>query len=220
MKKEMKIKKGTVKRLLSYLGRKYKIILVFVFICIILSSLASVRGSLFLRSLVDDNIVPMIESGSRDYTPLIKGILSVVAFYLVGIICTYTYNILMTRVSQGVLRDIRKDMFSKMEALPIRYFDTNKSGDIMSHYTNDADTLRETISRGIPNLISSGITIIAILCSMFYLNALLALFVVFFSIIIVIITPILLYLLMENAIIVNIVYQNHALHVNLILLEN
>ena len=188
MRPNNKIKKGTVKRLLSYLGRKYSIILVFVFICIIVSSLASVRGSLFLRSLVDDNIVPMIENSSRDYAPLIKGILSIIAFYLIGIICTYTYNILMTRVSQGVLKDIRDDMFSKMEALPIRYFDSNKSGDIMSHYTNDADTLRETISRGIPNLISSLVTIIAILFSMFYLNTFLALFVVFFSILIVFIT--------------------------------
>ena len=185
--KKMEIKKGTFKRLLSYV-KNYYVLLIIVFICIIISAAAGVCGSLFLRTLVDDNIVKMIETGSHDYSPLLNAIMGLILIYLVGLVCNYVYNILMTRVSQGVLKNIRDDMFSNMEKLPISYFDQNKSGDIMSRFTNDADTLRETISRGLPNLVSSLITILAILISMFYLNWILAIFIVLFSIMTVFIT--------------------------------
>ena len=187
MKPKMEIKKGTVKRLLSYM-KKYRLLLVIVVICILLSSFANVKGSLFLKELIDENIVPMLKDNSNDYSNLAKGIFNLIVIYLIGIICNYLYNIIMTRVSQGVLKDIRDEMFTKMEALPIRYFDTNKSGDIMSRFTNDADTLRETISRALPNLIASAVMIISLLISMFYLNVVLALFVVFFSFLTAVIT--------------------------------
>ncbi len=188
MNKKIEIKKGTIPRLLKYIGKKYKGRLVIVFICIIISAVAGVMGSLFLQTLIDDNIEPMLLNNSTDYAPLLKSILTMIVIYVVGIISTYTYNILMTIVAQGILKDIRDDMFSKMQTLPIRYFDTHTHGDIMSRYTNDADTLRQMISQSIPNMFSSLMTIIAVMASMIYLNAFLALFVLIFSIITIIVT--------------------------------
>ncbi len=188
-KHKFEIKKGTIKRLFSYLG-KYKYKLLIVFVCIIISAIAGVLGSLFLQTLIDDNILPMLETNSNDYSPLLNAVLKMSLIYVVGIISTYTYNILMTIVAQGVLRDIRDEMFVKMEQLPIKYFDTHTHGDIMSRYTNDADTLRQMISQSIPNMISSVITIIAVVISMFYLNILLTLFVLLFSIITIFVTRI------------------------------
>ncbi len=181
------IKKGTLKRLLSYLG-KYKLRLIVVFICILVSSLAGALGSLFLQGLIDDNILPMMENSSTDYTPLMNALMVMGCVYVFGIISTYVYNVLMCTVSQGVLRDIRDDMFVKMQHLPIKYFDTHSHGDIMSRYTNDTDTLRQMISQSTPQMISSVMTIIAVLFSMIYLNWILTLFVVCFSCVTVVIT--------------------------------
>ena len=185
---KMEIKKGTIKRLLSYIVKKNKSRLFIVFVCIIISALAGVLGSLFLQTLIDDNIVPMMENNSTDYTPLLNSILKMAFIYMIGIISTYTYNILMTIVAQGVLRDIRNDMFVKMDQLPIKYFDTHTHGDIMSRYTNDADTLRQMVSQSIPNMFSSIMTIISVIISMFYLNIILTIFVLVFSLITVVVT--------------------------------
>ncbi len=186
--KKMEIKKGTVKRIIKYLTTGNKLKLFIVFICIIISAIAGVFGSLFLQTLIDDNITPMIENNLTDYTPLFNAIVRMAIIYLVGIIATYSYNILMSMVSQGTLKTIRDDMFTKMETLPIKYFDTHTHGDIMSRYTNDADTLRQMISQSIPNMFSSLMTIIAIIASMIYLNVFLTLFVLVFTVITVLIT--------------------------------
>ena len=185
--KRPEIKKGTVKRLLSYL-KNYKKILFLVFICIIISSITGVLGSLFLKSLIDDYISPMLLNNSNDYNPLLMALLKISGIYLFGVVTNYTYSIMMSKTSQGVLRDIRDEMFNKMEALPIKYFDTNKHGDIMSRYTNDTDTLRQMIAQSLPNLVSSFMTIVAVLVSMFTLNLYLTLFVIGFTIITIIIT--------------------------------
>ena len=186
-KPKFEIKKGTLPRLLSYL-KKYRLRLIVVFICIVISALAGALGSLFLQGLIDDNILPMMGVESPDYNPLLQSLFIMGGVYVFGIISTYVYNVLMCTVSQGVLRDIRDDMFVKMQHLPIRYFDTHAHGDIMSRYTNDTDTLRQMISQSMPQMISSVMTIITVLFSMFYLNWMLALFVVFFSCITVILT--------------------------------
>ncbi len=181
------IKRGTFKRLLSYL-KKYKFRLILVFICILVSALAGALGSLFLQGLIDDNILPMMENSSTDYGPLMNALVVMAGVYIFGIISNYVYNILMCTISQGVLRDVRDDMFVKMQHLPVRYFDTHSHGDIMSRYTNDTDTLRQMISQSMPQMVSSLMTIIAVVFSMFYLNWILSLFVMFFSCITVILT--------------------------------
>ncbi len=186
-KHDFEIKKGTFKRILSYLG-KYKLRLIVVFICLLVSSLAGALGSLFLQGLIDDNIIPMVKNSSIDYGPLMNVLIIMGEVYIFGVVSTYVYNILMCTVSQGVLRDIRDDMFVKMQHLPIKYFDTHSHGDIMSRYTNDTDTLRQMISQSTPQMISSIMTIIAVLFSMFYLNWILALFVICFSCITVFVT--------------------------------
>ena len=172
----------TIKRLLGYVFKGYKKHLVFVFICIILSSVAGVAGSLFLRQLVDGYITPLLETTNPEFTGLLKAIGIMILIYVVGIVSTYIYNLIMAYVAQGTLKTIRDEMFEKMESLPIKYFDTNTHGDIMSRYTNDADTLRETISRSLPQIISSTITVIAIFSAMMYLSPLLAVFVILFTI--------------------------------------
>lgn len=181
-KEKNEIRKGTIKRLIGYIS-KYKLRLLIVFICIIISAVAGVMGSLFLQTLIDDNITPMLENNLNDYGPLLNDILKMIAIYLMGIISSYTYNILMTILSQKVLKNIRDEMFIKMDALPIKYFDTHAHGDIMSRYTNDADTLRQMISQSIPNMLSCTMTIIAVLFSMIYLNVFLTMFILLFSII-------------------------------------
>ena len=186
-KPKFEIKKGTFKRLFSYLG-KYKGRLLIVFFCIVISAVAGAIGSLFLQKLIDDNILPMMEAASTDYAPLINSLMIMGGVYVFGIISTYLYNVLMCTVSQGVLRDIRDEMFVKMQHLPIKYFDTHSHGDIMSRYTNDTDTLRQVISQAFPQMISSLMTIVAVLISMIYLNIILTIFVVCFSCITVIVT--------------------------------
>ena len=175
-----KINPKTLKRLLSYITKYYKKQFIIVIICIILSAVASVSGSLFLQTLIDNYITPLLSTPNPVFTDLFKAICSLGLIYVVGIISTYIYNRTMAIVSQGVLKTIRDEMFSKMQTFPISYFDTNTHGDIMSHYTNDADTLREMISRSLPQLITSFVSIIAIFCSMLYVSVPLTIFVLLF----------------------------------------
>lgn len=183
-----KIKKGTAKRLFSYVTKKYKLKFTLVFISIILSSVASVLSSLFLQTLIDDYITPLIGISNPVLTSLLYALGVMAIIYIIGIVTSYFYNRTMALVAQGVLKDIRDEMFSKMQKLPINYFDTHTHGEIMSYYTNDTDALRQMLSQGLPQMISSVISVIAIFCSMIYLNKWLTLCVVVFTILIMIIT--------------------------------
>lgn len=157
-------------RIIRYVGAKYKLHCILVLICIIVSALANVQGTMFTKTLIDGYITPMIKNGSGDYSDLLFAILRVALFYLCGVAAAYVQAMLMMYVTQGTLRDMRNDLFSHMESLPIRYFDRNAHGDIMSIYTNDIDTLRQMISQSIPQCISSIITIVSVLVSMIILN--------------------------------------------------
>ena len=172
----------TLKRLLGIIMKKYKFHMIFVFIFILLSVFANVQGTLFIQTLIDDYINPMIGQPNPDFTPLLMAIAKVAIFYLLGAAASYAYSKIMIYVSQGTLRDIRSDIFSHMESLPIKYFDTHKHGDIMSVYTNDVDTLRQMISQSLVQIFSSVITIVSVLASMIILSiplTLLTLFMVF-----------------------------------------
>ena len=170
--KKQPIKKGTIKRLFKYIF-KYKITIFIVISCIIINSVAEVYGQLFLKTLIDKYIVPLVNSSHPNYTPLINALLMMAGIYLMATITMYVYNRLMVNITQGVLKNIRDDKFQKMEKLPIRYFDNNSHGDIMSHYTNDTDTLRQMISQSLPNTFASLIAIVSTFVSMIYLNFLL-----------------------------------------------
>lgn len=183
-----KIKKGTIKRLLGYITQNYKKQFIIVFVCIIISSIASVAGSLFLQTLIDDYITPLLGVENPIFTGLLKAIGIMAIIYVLGIVTSYLYNRIMVTISQGVQKKIRDEMFAKMEKLPIKYFDTHTHGNIMSYYTNDTDTLRQMLSQSLPQMISSAISIIAILCGLIYLSPFLTVFVVIFTIITVMIT--------------------------------
>ena len=159
-----------LKRLLAYIVKNYRIHIILVVIGIVVSVLANVQGTMFTKTLIDQYILPLLKSETPDFHPLAMAILRVACFYAIGVGCTYTYNRLMIYVSQGTLRNLRNEMFGRMETLPVKYFDTHAHGDIMSIYTNDIDTLRQMISQSIPQLISSVITIISVLVSMIILN--------------------------------------------------
>ncbi len=167
--KMRKINGKTIKRLLRYI-LKYKGRFALVILCILTSAVASVASSLFLRTLIDDYITPMLLQAAPVFTALLKALAMMGTLYIAGIAATFIYARLMVTVSQGVLKTIRDEMFGKMQSLPIRYFDTHTHGDVMSHYTNDADTLRQMISQSIPQLISSAVTIIAVICAMLILS--------------------------------------------------
>lgn len=176
--KKQKINKNTVKRLFDIIMSKHKIWLLVVFICIIVSGIASVSGQLFLQSLIDDYISPLLLEENPVFTNLLKALFGIGFVYLIGVISTFISNRLLVNISQGVLKDIRNQMFSHMQTLPISYFDNNTHGDIMSHYTNDTDTLMQMISQSLPNLVSSIITIIAVLFGMLHLSIILTLIVI------------------------------------------
>lgn len=167
----------TVKRLMSYL-KKHKVKLILVILCIALSALASAGSSLFLGKLIDDYISPLLLMSVPDYSDLIRAIVFMAVIYMVGVVSGLLYNRLMAVVSQSVLKEIRDEMFEHMQTLPIRYFDTHTHGDVMSHYTNDTDTLRQMISQSIPQVISSVVTIISVLIMMLVLSIPLTVFVV------------------------------------------
>ena len=146
-------------------------------VCIVLSALANVGGSIFLRVLIDDYITPMLGQASPVFSGLLKALSLMACVYVVGILSTFLYNRLMVSISQGVLKTIRDQMFAHMQTLPIRYFDTNTHSDVMSHYTNDTDTLQQKLSQSVPQMFSSAITIIAVLAAMLFINVWLTLFV-------------------------------------------
>ncbi len=158
------------RRIAAFILERYRIRLLIVVICIFAGVLANVQGTLFMRTLIDGYILPMVESGSRDFTPLLLQILKVASLYLIGILSSYIHQRIMVEVSQGSLRDLRCELFSRMESLPLRYFDTHSHGDIMSVYTNDIDTLRQMISQSVPQFLNSIITITSVLISMLFLN--------------------------------------------------
>lgn len=158
------------KRLLGIIFKKHKLQIIVVFICIFISVFANVQGTLFIQRLIDDYIEPLIGTPNPDFTPLLLAIGKVAAFYLLGVVSTYAYSRIMVYVTQGTMRDLRCDIFSHMESLPIKYFDTHKHGDIMSVYTNDVDTLRQMISQSLVQVFSSVITIISVIASMIFLS--------------------------------------------------
>ncbi|MBO5424689.1 MAG: ABC transporter ATP-binding protein [Lachnospiraceae bacterium] len=158
------------KRIMSYVGKKYKFQCLVVLICIFVSVLSNIQGTLFTMTLIDDYITPMLQNGSDDYSGLLGAIARVAIFYGCGILASYTQARIMAVVTQGTMKDLRIDMFNHMESLPIKYFDTHPHGDIMSLYTNDIDTLRQMISQSIPQFINSIITIVSVLISMIMLN--------------------------------------------------
>lgn len=172
-----KMNPDMIKRLFSYVG-KYKGYLAVVVACILVSSIASVASSVFIQVLIDDYITPILAMDIPVFTGLIKALCVVGVIYLIGIFSGWLYNYLMVTVAQGTLKSIRDEMFSKMQSLPIRYFDTNTHGDIMSRYTNDTDTLRQMIAQSLPQLISSMFTIVAVFFCMLYQSVYLTLIVI------------------------------------------
>lgn len=173
---KQKTDKKTIKRLMSYF-KEYKFKFTIVFICIIISTLAGVSGSMFLRTLIDEYIAPLLLQNSPVYTGLLKALILMAVIYFTGVISSYSYNKIMVTISQGIQKKIRDEMFSHMQKLPIKYFDTHNHGDIMSYYTNDTDTLRQMLSQSIPQMFSSAITIISVFFAMLYTSIYLTLFV-------------------------------------------
>ena len=157
-------------RVLRYMLKNYKFSFFLVVVCILGSALATLRGTLFMQSLIDDYIVPLTQAQTPDFAPLAGALLSVAVTYAIGILCAYAYNRIMVNVSQGTMRNLRVELFQHMESLPIKYFDTHAHGDIMSVYTNDVDTLRQLISQSIPQLINSVVTFLTSFISMLVLD--------------------------------------------------
>ena len=161
---------GVLNRVLRYMLRFYGPVFLAVILCILVSAVATVVAATFPQTLVDDYIVPMLNSGSRDFSSLAADIVKLAFVMLAGVAAGFGYNRIMVNISQGTMRHLRDDLFRSMEALPIQYFDTHAHGDIMSVYTNDVDTLRQLISQSIPQVINSGITMVATLVTMLLLN--------------------------------------------------
>lgn len=158
-------------RVFRYVIKDYAVHVAIVVVCIIVGVLASVQGTLFTQTLLDDYILPMLATpGQADFSELLHAIQRVAVFYAIGALSTYAYNRIMVNVSQGTLRNLRDEMFLHMESLPIKYFDTHAHGDIMSMYTNDIDTLRQMISQSMPQILNSAVTIVSVFLSMVYLN--------------------------------------------------
>ncbi|HCS84644.1 MAG TPA: ABC transporter [Lachnospiraceae bacterium] len=174
-----KVNKDVVKRLMSYIGH-YKLRFVAVLICIVVNALAMVSCSLYLQTLIDSYITPLLQAVTPDFAPLFRSILIMGCIYAVGILACLFYNRTMVSIAQGTLKRIRDEMFEHMQTLPIRYFDTHTHGDIMSHYTNDTDTLRQMLAQSIPQMFSSLITIISVFFAMLFTSWQLTIFVLCF----------------------------------------
>lgn len=172
--------KGVIKRLFSYM-KPYRARLAFVVVCIILSTIASVMSSLFIQSLIDDYIAPLLLVANPDFSALLVMILKMCIIFAIGIVSSFVYARIMAVVSQGTLKDVRDEMFNHLQTLPIRYFDTHKKGDIMSHFTNDADALRQMLSQTLPSLISSVLSMVMVLGSMIHLSIWLTILVIVFT---------------------------------------
>lgn len=181
--KRPQINGKTVRRLLKIVTDSYKKILIIVFICLLISSVVSVCAPLFTQRLIDDYITPLLAVSNPSFDGLKKLIIEMICVFLLGVITTFIYNRLMVIIAQGTLKKIRDTMFIRMQKLPISYFDKNSHGDIMSHYTNDTDTLEEMISQSLPQLISSILSLIAVIISMFALSWQLTIFVLLFVLI-------------------------------------
>ena len=169
-KEDMKVQSKNLSRLFRIVFKMYPFHLIAVVILIILSSIANIQGTMFMQPLINDYILPMVRNHSTDFDPLLEAILKVARFYVIGIISTYIYNLLMVFVAQGTLKKLRNELFCHMEESPIRYFDIYQHGYTMSVYTNDIDTLRQVLSQSFPQMISSAITVVMTLVSMFILN--------------------------------------------------
>lgn len=161
---------AVLNRVLRYMLHYYKVPFALVIVCIVITAIATVAGSTFPQTLVDDYITPMLESGSRDFSGLARDLTRLACIMGIGVVAAFSYNRIMVSVSQGTMRRLRNELFSKMESLPIKYFDTHAHGDIMSVYTNDVDTLRQLLSQSIPQIINSVITMAATLVTMIVLN--------------------------------------------------
>ena len=185
---ERRYTSATIKRLLNYIISHAKIVFVVACICILISTAANVIGSMFIQVLVDDFIEPLLLEKNPVFTELANMLLMLAGIYLIGVICTLAYNRLMIKVSQGCLKNIRDDMFNHMQALPIKYFDTHTHGDIMSHYTNDTDTLRQFISQALPQLISCSVSVIATFIVMLRYSLILSLLVAVMSVLVFVVT--------------------------------
>lgn len=169
-KKQVKNPGKLLLRLLGYMLKNYKFSFVLVILGILGTALATLRGTLFMQTLIDDYIIPMTQTENPDFASLAKALFTLAGIYAVGIVCAYGYNRIMVNVSQGTMRNLRIELFTHMESLPIKYFDTHSHGDIMSVYTNDVDTLRQMLSQSIPQVINSAVTIVSTLISMIVLN--------------------------------------------------
>lgn len=163
-------RKHTAGRLMGYVFKSYKLRFFVVSICILVSAMVTVIGSLFIQRLIDDFITPLSESPNPDFSGLLKAVGIMALIYASGVLSTFLYNRMMVSISQGVLKDIRMEMFSKMQSLPIRYFDTHTHGDIMSHYTNDTDALRQMLSQSIPQILSASVSVIFVFFTMVFTN--------------------------------------------------
>ncbi len=161
---------SNLKRLLTLMFKEYKTQLVFVLVMILLSAYANVKGSLFLQVVIDQYITPLIGQTHPNFSGLLQAILQMALIYLVGVIASLTYNFMMVKISEGTQKKIRDQMFTHLESLPIRYFDANSDGDIMSHFTNDTDTLRQMISQSIPNLMMALVTFVSVFIAMFTIS--------------------------------------------------
>ncbi len=157
-------------RLMGFIFKKYLPACIIVVICIFVSVLANVQGTMFTKNLIDDYIVPLLKTGSPDYGPLLAAMGKVAVFYGIGVISTFAYSKIMIYVSQGTIKNLRVELFSHMQDLPIQYFDSHAHGDIMSIYTNDIDTLRQLISQSLPQILNSAITVVSVFVSMVILN--------------------------------------------------
>ena len=175
--KRSKNPKKTLGRLLHYIRDGYAVQFGVVLVCILISAVVNVAGSMFLRVLIDDYIAPLLLEAAPVFTGLIHAILLMGLIYLTGIVSTFLYNWLMVAISQGILKKVRDEMFGRMQTLPIRYFDTHTHGDLMSHFTNDTDTLQQMLSQSVPQMFSSIMTIIAVFIAMLATNVWLTLFV-------------------------------------------
>ena len=174
-----KVNKDVVKRLMSYIGH-YKLRFAAVLICIVVNALAMVSCSLYLQTLIDSYITPLLQAATPDFAPLFRSILIMGCIYAVGILACLFYNRTMVSIAQGTLKRIRDEMFEHMQTLPIKYFDTHTHGDVMSHYTNDTDTLRQMLAQSIPQMFSSLITIISVFFAMLFTSWQLTIFVLCF----------------------------------------
>ncbi|MDO4663656.1 MAG: ABC transporter ATP-binding protein [Erysipelotrichaceae bacterium] len=180
--KKPKLNPNGLKRVFKMVWQDYKWLVIIIGVLICVNSFANVYGNTFQQRLIDDYITPMLSTGSKDYSPLLAAIVQMIIIYSVGVIASYVLNRLTVKISLGTLNNVRERLFAHMQTLPIKYFDTHAHGDIMSVYTNDTDTLRQTISASVPQVFSSLITIIMVIISMFSLSWILALLTLSFSI--------------------------------------